>query len=249
MSGAVDRYLDTLFDRLAGTGSAGRRALAEAEDHLRAATAAAMDRGLSADEAEREAVTRFGPASLIARQVRHAHPGGRLNRALSSAWLLAGLAMAGLGGCYLSAAARLAVLAATHPDCRFYLTLSCMHVAPLAGQAAWTGAIILGIGLGLIGLREVAVRTAGLAVTVRRLACRRVLLAAAIVLLAVTGFAFTGLGVDHAVGVSADPSAVSDPLVRMLGLATSLVAGCLAIAAFVAAAAVSLVRSGRTTAP
>ena len=31
---SVDRYLDALFDRLAGTGAAGRRALAEAEDHL-----------------------------------------------------------------------------------------------------------------------------------------------------------------------------------------------------------------------
>jgi hypothetical protein len=33
----TDRYLDEMFDRLAGTGGAGRRALVEAEDHLRAA--------------------------------------------------------------------------------------------------------------------------------------------------------------------------------------------------------------------
>jgi hypothetical protein len=38
----VDRYLDEMFDRLAGTGSAGRRALAETEDHLRASAAAGM---------------------------------------------------------------------------------------------------------------------------------------------------------------------------------------------------------------
>ena len=40
--GPVERYLDALFDRLAGTGQAGRRSLVEAEDHLRAAAAAAL---------------------------------------------------------------------------------------------------------------------------------------------------------------------------------------------------------------
>jgi hypothetical protein len=44
--GPVDRYLDDLFDALAGTGGAGRRALAEAEDHLRAATADRMADGV-----------------------------------------------------------------------------------------------------------------------------------------------------------------------------------------------------------
>ena len=32
--GAIDAYLDRLFDHLAGTGGRGRRILAEAEDHL-----------------------------------------------------------------------------------------------------------------------------------------------------------------------------------------------------------------------
>jgi len=48
----VERYLDGMFDRLAGTGGAGRRALAEAEDHLRAAVADARAAGLPAGEAE-----------------------------------------------------------------------------------------------------------------------------------------------------------------------------------------------------
>ena len=56
----IERYLDELFDRLAGQGAAGRRTLAEAEDHLRAAAADAVASGLPADRAEHDAVSRFG---------------------------------------------------------------------------------------------------------------------------------------------------------------------------------------------
>ena len=38
----IERYLDELFDQLAGTGAAGRRALMEAEYHLRAVGADAL---------------------------------------------------------------------------------------------------------------------------------------------------------------------------------------------------------------
>ncbi len=44
--GPVDAYLDELFDRLAGTGAAGWRALTEAQDHLAAAAADERQRGL-----------------------------------------------------------------------------------------------------------------------------------------------------------------------------------------------------------
>ena len=55
----IEWYLDDLFDQLAGTGTgtgtgtgaAGRRALMEAEYHLRAAAAGAMTRGLPDDQA------------------------------------------------------------------------------------------------------------------------------------------------------------------------------------------------------
>jgi hypothetical protein len=73
----IDRYLDELFGRLAGTGAAGRRLLAEAEDHLRAAAADAMTCGMQADQAEHEAVTRFGQSGVVARQVRAVYGGGR----------------------------------------------------------------------------------------------------------------------------------------------------------------------------
>ena len=97
----IEWYLDELFDKLAGTGAAGRRALMEAEYHLRAVAADAMTRGLPEDQAEHEAVGRFGPPALVARKLRSA---GRLNRAVSAAWLLAGLAACGLGAAYLAAA-------------------------------------------------------------------------------------------------------------------------------------------------
>jgi hypothetical protein len=97
----IEWYLDELFDQLAGTGAAGRRALMEAEYHLRAVAADAMIRGLPQDQAEHEAVSRFGPPALVARKLRSA---GRLNRAVSTAWLLAGLAACGLGAAYLVAA-------------------------------------------------------------------------------------------------------------------------------------------------
>lgn len=116
---SVERYLDELFDRLAGSGAGGRRTLAEAEDHLREAVSAAMTKGMPLGEAEREAVARFGSASLVASQVRQSHAGGRLSQALLSAWLAACLATVDLGACYLIAAARLAALAVQHPDCRY----------------------------------------------------------------------------------------------------------------------------------
>lgn len=90
----VDRYLDTLFDGLAGTGSAGRRALAEIDDHLRAAVADGTTRGMTESDAEHEAVARFGHPNDIARDLRRAHRLPLLPALLSSAWLLAGLALA-----------------------------------------------------------------------------------------------------------------------------------------------------------
>ncbi len=70
---AIDAYLDELFDRLAGTGAAGRRAMAEAEDHLRSAAAQAVATGVPAEQAERGAVARFGPAARFASALAAAH--------------------------------------------------------------------------------------------------------------------------------------------------------------------------------
>jgi hypothetical protein len=69
------RYLDEMFDRLAGTGAGGRRALAEAEDHLRAGAEEGVTNGLTPEEAQRAAVARFGPSDRIATAFRLSHAG------------------------------------------------------------------------------------------------------------------------------------------------------------------------------
>jgi hypothetical protein len=112
----IDRYLDEMFDQLAGTGAQGRRALAEAEDHLRSAAAEGVARGLPIVVAERDALTRFGPPALIAGQLRHAGRGGSLWSVLSSAWILAGLGLLVLTLTYLGKAVELAVLLRMHPQ-------------------------------------------------------------------------------------------------------------------------------------
>jgi hypothetical protein len=96
--GPVDRYLDDLFDRLAGTGTAGRRALAEAEDHLRAAADHGEAQGLSRSDAEQRAVTTFGTADTIAAELRAVHRRDAwLRPAFAGAWLAGGLGLAAIG--------------------------------------------------------------------------------------------------------------------------------------------------------
>ncbi|MEV0217523.1 permease prefix domain 1-containing protein [Micromonospora sp. NPDC050695] len=91
--GDVDRHLDEMFNRLAGTGAAGRRALAEVEDHLRDAVADELTQGVPARQAERNAVARFGPPARIAGQLRRAHRVASGAVTFSGAWLLIGLAV------------------------------------------------------------------------------------------------------------------------------------------------------------
>lgn len=69
--GAVDAYLDQLFAAVRDADPAGaRRLLAEAEAHLRDSAARLAAQGLGAEEAEREAVRRFGPVSTITPALR-----------------------------------------------------------------------------------------------------------------------------------------------------------------------------------
>jgi hypothetical protein len=97
--GPVDALLDEMFDRLAGTGAAGRRALAEAEDHLRTATADGVARGLSEQDAQAEAVTRFGPPARIAGELRRTHlgVGDVLRRTFVGAWFVGALGLLAMG--------------------------------------------------------------------------------------------------------------------------------------------------------
>jgi hypothetical protein len=96
--GPVDRYLDDLFDRLAGTGAAGRRTLAEVEDHLRTAADDGEALGLDRMEAEQRAVTTFGPADLMASQVRAVHRNTAwLRPAITGALLAGGVGLLAVG--------------------------------------------------------------------------------------------------------------------------------------------------------
>jgi hypothetical protein len=101
--GAIDRYLDELFDRLSGTGGVGRRALAETEDHLRTAASEGVAAGLPEDQAEEQSVTRFGPAAQVAGQFRRVRR-RPLATMVSGTWLLTGVGLLGVGASYLASA-------------------------------------------------------------------------------------------------------------------------------------------------
>ncbi|MFG1610351.1 hypothetical protein [Actinoplanes sp. NPDC049265] len=92
--GPVDRYLDEMFDLLAGTGADGRRLLTEAEEHLTEAAAEGRARGLDAEAAEREAVDRFGSAAVVAGGVpARGAVRAVLPRLAIAAWALIGTAL------------------------------------------------------------------------------------------------------------------------------------------------------------
>ena len=161
----IEWYLDELFDQLAGTGAgaAGRRALMEAEYHLRTAAADAKAGGLPEDQAEHQAVSRFGRPALVARKMRSAQGTGRLNRAVSATWLLAGLAGCGLGAAYL-----LAVWWHTWqtPDCTVALSYGCYTTGMLVTRVT-TATTIAAAGAALLLGRWLAVRYTALACTRR----------------------------------------------------------------------------------
>lgn len=92
--GPVEQYLDDMFDRLAGTGPAGRRLLVEAETHLLTAAAEARARGLDAEAAEREAIDRFGTAAHVTRHVSAATDArASLGRLVTGTWIATGVLM------------------------------------------------------------------------------------------------------------------------------------------------------------
>jgi hypothetical protein len=115
-SGAVGQYLDEMFDRLAGTGGAGRRALSEAEDHLRAAVADGLAHGLPATQAEQQAVARFGSPARIAGELRRTYRRAGLWSVISGGWLLAGLVVVVVAAGSLVKALELAVLVGRTPE-------------------------------------------------------------------------------------------------------------------------------------
>ncbi|HET9270552.1 MAG TPA: permease prefix domain 1-containing protein [Vicinamibacterales bacterium] len=66
--GPLDAYLQALASALHERGHAAARIVAEAREHLADAVEDGLRRGLTREDAEREAVERFGPPDLIAAQ-------------------------------------------------------------------------------------------------------------------------------------------------------------------------------------
>lgn len=94
--GLAERWLDAVFDGLTGTGSGGRRALAEVEDELSESVREALARGLDRTGAARYAVARFGSPERVARGIRAAHRGS-LRPVLTGASLLGAAAVLTVG--------------------------------------------------------------------------------------------------------------------------------------------------------
>jgi hypothetical protein len=97
--GPVERHLDAVFDALAGTGSVGRRSLAEIEDHLQAAVAESLGRGQSLHDAEADAVERFGRPESIASGIVQANVElfDLIRPAFIGAWIVGALVLVAIG--------------------------------------------------------------------------------------------------------------------------------------------------------
>ncbi len=166
MGEPIEEYLDELLLRLHVPPRDARRLLAETEAHLREGAEVAEQRGLTREDAEREAVRRFGPAGDVARAAATARRlaplpvignlgwaglavGGAVLVAVGVSGALAGLANATLGPRFVGALPR------TYPaaTCRYYLAAH--HLATTCAQAAMLensqDAVVLRLLAGALG--------------------------------------------------------------------------------------------------
>jgi len=100
-SDAIEAYLDRLLIELSGRARNVRRILAEVDDHLHDAVDEGVAGGLSVEEAQEQALARFGSAAMVAR--RFTKRPGRLvpvpvlSQLVLAFALLAGIGLAGVG--------------------------------------------------------------------------------------------------------------------------------------------------------
>ncbi|MBV9795184.1 MAG: hypothetical protein JO016_14745 [Actinobacteria bacterium] len=95
----VEDYLDQLYVSLHTTPRQARRILAEAEDHLREATAVGVEAGLSEREAQEAAVSSFGSVRAVVRaHARRVPPVAVLGELVMSAWKLTSIAVLAVAG-------------------------------------------------------------------------------------------------------------------------------------------------------
>jgi hypothetical protein len=95
----VEEYLDQLYASLRTTPRQARRIIAEAEDHLREATAVGVEEGLSEQEAQQAAISSFGSVRAVVRaHARRVPPLAVLGELVMSAWQLATIAVLAVAG-------------------------------------------------------------------------------------------------------------------------------------------------------
>ena len=113
----VEDYLDQLYASLHTTPRQGRRILAEAENHLREATAAGIRTGLTEPEAQQAAISSFGPVRVMVRAHTRQHPPLAMASALAmAAWQLASIAVLAVGASGAVALLLNQIISRFHPD-------------------------------------------------------------------------------------------------------------------------------------
>ncbi|HEX4256768.1 MAG TPA: permease prefix domain 1-containing protein [Streptosporangiaceae bacterium] len=151
----IEDYLDQLYAKLHTTPRQGRRILAEAEDHLREATAAGIAAGLTEPEAQRAAIASFGSVRAVARaHTRRLPPPAVFGALAMAAWQLVSIAVLAVGA---SGAVALLLdqiidlLRLTGPRDTIGLDLnvcqdwtSAVHVPVCAQDALWTSSSATG---------------------------------------------------------------------------------------------------------
>ncbi|HEY1675734.1 MAG TPA: permease prefix domain 1-containing protein [Streptosporangiaceae bacterium] len=95
----IEDYLDQLYAGLRTTPRQARRIIAEAEDHLREATAAGIEAGLSEPEAREAAISSFGSVRAVVRaHARRIPPRAVFGELAMAAWQLTSIAVLAVAG-------------------------------------------------------------------------------------------------------------------------------------------------------
>ncbi len=210
----VEDYLDVLLGAAPGPARQVRALLAEADAHLRDATADGLARGLSQYEAEREAVARFGPVRSVtsAEAQRQSLPLPALGRQVVASGLLlgaiGGLAV-GLSGVFTALMGAIGgssfivdITPTTHlatSDCTRWLSQNpSAHSCYQAALSDWAFEVVwYRIAIGVLGALALA---AFLLMRRRRFATlpARVVETVAVTVFGAAGLWMLGLGVDWA---------------------------------------------------
>ena len=95
----VEDYLDQLYASLRTTPRQARRIIAEAEDHLREATTAGIEAGLTEVEAQEAAISSFGSVRAVVRaHARRVPPLAVFGELVMAGWKLASIAVLAVAG-------------------------------------------------------------------------------------------------------------------------------------------------------